>query len=245
MKIKQLICLLALTTPLTAYADFLSFSIGGGAWHTKPDGTFRKDGDPSNIDVDKELFWSKSTEGYIFAVFEHPVPALPNIKLAYTKISQSGEGDSDYEFDGEVYSGNVKNNFSVKSSDLIAYYEIFDNIISLDLGLNIRYVNADYHVRETATTLSSKDNFKQVVPMAYALIGASPYPGLRFSAEISYITYSGSDVSDMTAKVAYTTDYYVGFEAGYRKQNYNFDDVSNTHTNLSFEGAFGGAYVKF
>ena len=113
MKTKQLICLLALTMPLTAYADTLSFSIGGGAWHTKPDGTFRKDGDPSNIDVDKELFWNKSTEGYAFAVFEHPVPALPNIKLAYSKISQSGKGDSNYEFDGDVYSGEVKNNFSV------------------------------------------------------------------------------------------------------------------------------------
>ena len=237
---------MALTTPFTAHADFLSFSVGGGAWHTDPQGDFRKDGDPTGIDVDKELFWDKKTEGYVFAVFEHPVPALPNVKLAYTKISQSGEGDSDYEFDGEEYLGNVKNNFSVKSYDLIAYYEVLDNIVSLDLGLDIRYVDADYNVRETAINgLSSKDNLKTVVPMAYALIGATPYPGLRLSAEISYITYSGSDVSDMNAKIAYTTDYYVGFEAGYRKQNYNFDDVSNTHSNLSFEGPFGGAYVKF
>jgi len=247
MKIKQLICLLALATPLTTNADTLSFTLGGGAWGTSPSGDFRKDGDPSGIDIDKELFWKDKTVGYYFAVFEHPVPVLPNIKLAYSEIKQSGQGDSNYEFDGEVYSGNVKNNFSVKSTDMIAYYEILDNIISLDLGLDIRYVDASYNVRETTglLPLSSKDNFKQVVPMLYALVGASPYPGLLFSGEISYITYSGSDVSDMTAKVSYTSDYFVGVEAGYRRQEYNFDDVSNIHSNITFDGVFAGAYVKF
>jgi hypothetical protein len=76
-------------------------------------------------------------------------------------------------------------------------------------------------------------------------VGASPYPGLLFSGEISYVTFQGSDVSDMTAKVSYTSDYFVGVEAGYRRQEYNFDDVSNIHSNITFDGVFAGAYVKF
>lgn len=245
MKIKQLICLLALSTPLMANADTLSVTVGGGAWDSDPDGGFKKKQDPSDVDVKDDLFWDSKTQGYAFAVFEHPVPALPNIKLAYTKLKQDGSGNANFVFDGEVYNGDVKNNFSIESTSLIAYYEILDNIVSIDLGVDIRYVKADYKISEELTNTSSNDSFKQVVPMVYALIGASPYPGLLISGEISYVTYQGSDVSDMTAKISYASDYFVGVEAGYRKQNYNFDDVSGIDSNISFDGVFAGAFVKF
>jgi len=45
--------------------------------------------------------------------------------------------------------------------------------------------------------------------------------------------------------VSYTTNFFVGVEAGYRKQQYTFDDVSGTDSDLSFDGVFAGAYLKF
>ena len=246
MKIKQLVCLLALTTPAIANADTLSVAVGGGVWNAAPHGGFNKTKDPAEVSVKNDLFWDTETQGYFFATFEHFVPLIPNVKLAYTKTDQSGEGNASFVFDGTSYSGNVKNDVSVKSIDLIAYYELLDNIVSVDLGVDVRNVKADYHISQTSpTTQSSSDSFNQTFPMLYVLVGASPWPGLIISGEASYVTYSGSNVSDLTAKVAYTTDYFVGFEAGYRKQNYNFDDVSNTDSNISFDGLFAGAYAKF
>jgi hypothetical protein len=59
------------------------------------------------------------------------------------------------------------------------------------------------------------------------------------------MSYSGSTISDFTAKISYTTDFFVGFEAGYRTETIELDDVDDTDANLDFKGPFIGAYVKF
>jgi outer membrane protein len=246
MNIKNLLCLLAVATPLTVNADTLSISVGGGVWNAAPSGDFQKtidaeNGDPS-VNVNNNLFWDTETQGYFYATLEHPIPILPNARLLLTQIDQSGSGNTSFTFDGDTYSGNVSNNFSIETLDLILYYEVLDNIVSLDLGLNVRNLKADYTINDTSNTTDSLD---ETVPMLYGMVGFSPLPDLIISGELSYIAYSGSSISDLTAKVAYTTNFFVGFEAGYRQQKYEFDDVSDTDAKLDFDGIFAGAYVKF
>lgn len=247
MKIKQLFCLAILSSPLTtqitAYADTLSVSAGIGIWNTSPTGSFQKTGDPTNVNVKDDLFWGSETQGYLFATLEHPVPIIPNAKIMVTKIDQAGSGNTTFQFDGNTYTGNVSNDFSIQTIDLIGYYEILDNVVSLDIGLNIRNLQVDYNISATGVTTS--DSMSETIPMLYALVGGSPIPDLIISGELSYIAISGSTISDFTAKVAYTTSFFVGFEAGYRKQQYTFDDISGTDADMSFDGVFAGAYAKF
>ncbi len=247
MKIKQLVCLAALSTPLTVHADTLSIAVGGGVWNASPSGSFRKTTDPTEVNVKDDLFWSDDAQGYFFATLEHPIPIIPNVKLMATKIDQSGSGIAKFTFDGVDYDGDVSNDFSIETLDLIAYYEILDNVVSIDIGLNIRKLKVDYTIIGTVsdTKTTTTDSLDETIPMLYALVGGSPIPDLIISGEISYIAYSGSTISDFTAKVAYTTNFFVGFEAGYRKQKYEFDDVSETDAKLDFDGVFAGAYLKF
>jgi len=249
MNTKQLLCFAALSAPFATHADTLSISAGAGIWNTSPTGSFQKKGDPTDVNVKDDLFWGNETQGYFYATLEHPVPIIPNIKIMITQIDQSGNGNTDFTFDGKNYSGNVSNDFSIQTVDLIGYYEILDNVVSLDVGLNIRSLKVDYTItgEDPVTTLSvtTTDSVSQTIPMLYALVGASPIPDLIISGELSYISYAGSTISDFTAKVAYTTNYFVGLEAGYRKQQYTFDDVSGTDANMGFDGVFAGAYVKF
>ena len=243
MKIKQLLCLLAVACPFTVNADFLSISAGGGVWNTSPSGSFKKTTDPADVDIKNNLFWDSEAQGYAFITLEHFVPIVPNARLMLTRIDQSGNGATNFDFDGQNYSGNVSNDFSIQALDLLLYYEVLDNIISIDLGLTIRNLKVDYTITSTGT--STTDSLDETVPMLYLLVGGSPWPDLILSGELSYIAYSGSTISDFTAKVAYTTSYFVGFEAGYRKQKYEFDDVSETDAMLEFDGLFAGAYLKF
>jgi len=148
-----------------------------------------------------------------------------------------------FVFDGQTFTGNVDNDISIETTDLIAYYEVLDNVVSLDLGLNIRNLKIDYTIISTGSTTS--DSVSETIPMLYALIGASPWPDLIISGELSYIAFEGNTVSDFTAKIAYTTDFFVGFEAGYRKQTFELDDASETDADLDFDGVFAGAYLKF
>lgn len=242
MNTKQLLCALALATPFTAVADTLSFSAGAGAWNTSPSGDFKKTTDPAAVDVKENLFWDDKTQGYAFMTLEHPVPILPNARLMYTSIEQSGSGNTSFVFDGDVYTGNVSNDFSIDALDLILYYEVLDNVVSLDLGLNVRNLKIDYTINDSSNTTDSMD---ETVPMLYVLVGGSPIPDMIISGELSYVAYSGSSISDFTAKIAYTTNFFVGFEAGYRQQKYEFDDVSETDAKLDFDGIFAGAYLKF
>ena len=237
-------CILA-GLPCMASADVLSFAIGGGVWNETPEGGINKTTDPAAVDVKNNLFWTEESQGYLFATLEHPVPILPNVRLMYTSLDHAGSGNTSFEFEGEIYSGNVANDFSVEQTDLLFYYEVLDNVVSLDLGLNVRLLDISYSISDNSGTPPSNGSVSGAVPMVYGLIGGSPWPGVLLSAELNYMAYSGSTLSDFNAKISYTTDFFVGFEAGYRTQTIELDDVDDTNANLDFNGPFIGAYVKF
>ena len=236
-------CVLA-SVPCIAAADILSFTIGGGVWNETPEGGIAKIGDPLSVDVKNSLFWSEESQGYLFATLEHPVPLLPNVRLMHTSLDHSGSGTTTFNFEGVGFSGNVANEFTIEQTDLLLYYEVLDNVVSLDLGLNVRVLDITYSIADNGGNTTS-GSVSGPVPMIYGLVGGSPWPGLLLSAELNYMAISGSTISDFNAKIAYTTDFFVGFEAGYRAQTIELDDVDDTNADLDFTGPFIGAYLKF
>jgi outer membrane protein len=238
-------CCVIAAAPGLAAADTLSFAIGGGVWNETPEGSIIK---PSNaptpsVDVKNNLFWDEESQGYIFATLEHPVPIVPNVRLMYTSLDHAGSGTTSFTFEGTTYSGNVANEFTIDQTDLLLYWEVLDNVVSLDLGLNVRLLDISFKINDGTST--TDNSVSAPVPMVYGLIGGSPWPGLILSAEANYMTVAGSTISDFTAKIAYTTNFLIGFEAGYRTQTIELDDVDDTNANLDFAGPFIGAYLKF
>lgn len=231
--------------PVMAAADVLSFTIGGGIWNETPEGNIiQPSGAPTpSVDVKNQLFWSEESQGYLFATLEHPVPILPNVRLMYTSLDHAGSGNTSFEFDGVTYSGNVANDFTIEQTDLLFYYEVLDNVVSLDLGLNVRLLDISFTINDGISNTS--ESVSGTVPMIYGMVGGSPWPGVLLSAEANYMTLSGSTISDFNAKISYTTDFFVGVEAGYRTQTIELDDIDDTDANLDFKGPFIGAYVKF
>lgn len=231
--------------PVMAAADVLSFTIGGGIWNETPEGNIiQPSGAPTpSVDVKNQLFWSEESQGYLFATLEHPVPILPNVRLMYTSLDHAGSGNTSFDFDGVTYSGNVANDFTIEQTDLLFYYEVLDNVVSLDLGLNVRLLDISFTINDGISNTS--ESVSAPVPMIYGMVGGSPWPGVLLSAEANYMTLSGSTISDFNAKISYTTDFFVGVEAGYRTQTIELDDIDDTDANLDFKGPFIGAYVKF
>ncbi len=242
---KVLICAsVLLMLPAVASADFLSFTAGGGIWSETPSGSIRRTVDATNVDLRDNLFLNKKSQGYLFADIKHAIPLVPNIRVMYTKLDHSGSGTTIFKFNNLTFSNDVVSNVQIKTLDVIAYYQLMDNVVDLDLGLNIRKIDLSY-IFTSSTGISTSNSIRQVFPMLYALVGASPWPGLKISADISYVAYSGNSISDMTAKIAYTTSAFVGFEAGYRRQNFKLNDIDSTNANVTFAGPFVGGYLKF
>jgi outer membrane protein len=242
-KLQTLAALAVLTLSSTAMADFASVSVGAGTWQETPSGGFYKTGDPLEVSVENQLFWQEENQNYLFAKIEHPVPLIPNIRVMRTTLDQNGSGSATFTLNGVSISGTVNNVTSFEQTDVTAYWEILDNVVSLDLGLNAKLIDLSYTVTDGSNT--SSDSVKTTIPMVYALVGFSPMPGLLINAEGSAINYSGSTFSDYVLKVSYTTDYLLGVEAGYRNQTYKLDDIDGYFGELKFKGPFAGVYLKF
>ena len=244
-KLLSLTCAAILSVPAISMADTLSVAIGGGVWKEDPSGYFRNasTGDLTDVDLKNDLFWKEENQGYLFITFEHPVPIIPNVRILTTSLDHSGSGTASFVLDGKTFTGDVASSGSFDQTDITAYWEVLDNVVSLDLGLNVKFLDFSYSVASTGQ--STSDSVDATIPMLYGLVGVSPIPDLILSLEANYVSIDGNSLTDLAAKVAYTTNFHVGFEGGYRSQSYKLDDVDGYFGKLDFEGPFLGAYVKF
>ncbi|MDX1823642.1 MAG: TIGR04219 family outer membrane beta-barrel protein, partial [Thiohalomonadales bacterium] len=243
-KLSTLACAAILSVPSLSLADTLSVSIGGGMWQEDPSGYFRNGslGDTTNVDVNDDLFWTEENQGYLFVTFEHPVPLVPNFRVMNTSLDHSGSGTASFVLNGKTFSGNVTSSGSFDQTDITAYWEVLDNVVSLDLGLNVKLLDFSYSVSSTTVGQTpTSDSLSATIPMLYGLVGASPIPGLFLGVEGNWIGYDGNNLTDFTAKVSYTTDFLLGIEGGYRSQTYELDDVDGYFGKLEFKGPFIGA----
>ena len=230
----------------TANADTLSFAIGGGVWNADPSGDISSTLDPAGtpaVDVKSNLFWDEESQGYLYATLEHPVPLLPNVRLSTVTLDYDGSGTTTFDFENVTYTGTVTSDISIDQTDLLLYYELLDNVVSFDLGLSIRSVDLDYNITDGTNT--TRDSVSETIPLVYGMIGGSPWPDLLFSVEGSIISYDGNKLSDIMVKVSYTTNFLLGFDAGYRTQTLELDDVDDINSELDFDGLFVGAHIKF
>lgn len=245
---------LAITLPTLllsapALADIASLRFGGGIWDHDPSGYIRYQSTNSshNADLKDDLNVEGDQEGYLYAIVEHPVPLIPNIKAMKTGLTSSGSGtiNTTFEYGGDTYTQgeDITSELVLDHTDIILFWDLLDNVVSLDLGITAKMIDGE-------TTLTYQGNtetyqFDGVIPMGYAAIGVSPWPGLEFRLEGSALSVGDNSLTDYTAKVSYTTDYMLGIEAGYRSLELELDDLEDVYSNMKFDGPFVGLYLHF
>ena len=136
---------LALATLMTSFsmADVIGGEINLGYYNHAPSGTVQYQGDV--LDIQDTLKWSDEADMFAKIYFEHPVPLIPNIKFGYTDFGHTGAGQvtQAFNFAGQAYNvnSNIDSKLDLKMYDLALYYEILDNWLNVDVGLNIKYVD--------------------------------------------------------------------------------------------------------
>jgi len=256
MNQKLLFLLLLLMLPLAANADTLGVKLGAASWRYDVTGDLRyKSKNPVNdIDVENDLRYDNDTRTFVYLIFEHPVPVLPNVKLSYTDIKTDGKGplSRPFSYGGLNFTAldTVKSDIQLKQTDITLYYSPLDNWVNLDIGLNAKYIDSKANI--TTTNRSPNLNISETadvstwVPMLYAGVGFDlPLTGLGISADGSYIGYSGSHFYDFSVRLGYDTPWFLGVDVGYRKVKLKLDDISNFSADISFDGYYGGLYLHF
>lgn len=242
---KILLGAIVATLPLTAMADtILGFKVGGGSWTHDPSGSITSSvgGSGTSADLKNDLQLAKKSEGYTYFQLEHPVPLIPNFKYMKTAMTTSGSGNATgtFTFNGTsvTASSAVTSKLQLDQTDYIFYYELLDNVVSLDLGLNAKMIDGK------ATVNADSSSFKATVPMLYAAAEIAFTDNFALGMDISSISVGKNTISDITTKVSYTTDFMLGIEAGVRTQDIKVD-VDSVKTSMKFSGAFVGVYFKF
>lgn len=221
-----------------AQADTL-FGVYAGA------GTWQQDysGDVtsgiSTVDVENDLALDGDSNTVLYVAVEHGVPVLPNIRAQHFTLDVDGDNvlSQTIEFNGQVFSvsDSVATTVDLSQTDAVLYYEILDNVVSLDLGMAISMLDGSIEV--SSSTDSATADFDEVVPMLYAKARADlPLTGFWVGAEAQGMSYDDNSLIEFNAQVGWESGIGLGIEAGYRAVEIeisDFDDVAEAQLEIS------------
>ena len=157
------------TVSIISSADIAGLSAGIGTWQSSPAGTMGS----TNISLDSTLNLDKENGNYVFLALEHPIPLLPNIRLAHTDLQWAGQGlvTAGTSLDEVVFPVDqaVDVDLDLSHSDITFYYEILDNIIDLDVGLTARLFDGQASL--VGSLQQERVDVEAVIPMIYGKAG--------------------------------------------------------------------------
>ena len=252
--ITTLACIATLASTLSA--DFGRIEMGGGAWNQTPTGVLSY---TESATVGGTYTSNEKEEQSIYAwmLIKHPIPILPNIRLEYTTLKDTGivEGNfKDFTVPGATTTGSL----DITQYDVIPYYNLLDNTAwtTLDIGLDLKVMETTYKVDGVTVAgiggvSDYEDTTSVIIPMGYVRARIEiPVTNIGLEADVKYITYQGNTVSDIRVKVDYTLDFIPvvqpGFEIGYRVQKFDLtSDDEKTKMNIDFSGVYAGLMLRF
>lgn len=239
---------------MSAQADVFRLEMGAGVWRSDPSGTIQYNGNPA-FDVVNTADFAEETSPYAWIFLKHPLPIIPNIRLEYVDMGYSGNSKGTLVWNGVSY-GNAYNELNMQQLDGVFYYNLLDNTfwLTLDLGLEVKYVDGDYSLADNTHTLAAvNENFSGFFPLLYLrLRGEILETGIGVETMGRGIVYNSSSLYDLQLKIDYTLDVIPfikpGLELGYRIQSVDLDhddiDIS-ADVDVDFKGFFGGMTVRF
>ena len=229
-----------------ARADTMSVKLGVQQWKSDVSGYF---GEASDATISPD-FAETSQHKFLLAL-EHPLPLVPNLALSHSENEASGmvRLAQTYRLGEQLYSVasvlNARADYS--TTDLTFYYEMLDSsLIGVDLGVQVRYLSADFHVDESQNSLSSSADASDWQPMAYAkLHSALPLVGLRSYVQLA----KGDDNHEYEMAVGYQfvdsilADMSVFI--GYKDSKTVLDKVDGIYAEQRWESVFVGLELAF
>ena len=245
-----LVCGTMLAT--VASADMAKFEMGGGVWNQTPEGFLSyTDGATTG-----KYTSNKKEDGsaYLWMLIKHPIPIVPNLRLEYTNIEDKGVVTGTFkDFDAPT---STTGSLELTQYDVIPYYNILDNTMwtTLDIGIDLKVQETNYQAKGVTIDGVINQNYDDsetvVIPMVYARVRVELPLNIGVEADGKYVTYDGSTIYDMRAKVDYTFDFVPvvqpAIEVGYRVQKFDITSSDDkTKMDMEFSGVYAGLMLRF
>ena len=216
--------------------------VGGGAsvgyWYSGVSGVATQGNEL--VDVENQLDLEDSGNVQLSAWLEHPVPVLPNLRLAFSRLEKNGDGEFSGSFGNLTLASPaaVSSELDLDQLDLTLYYELLDNWVNLDAGLTVRSIDGELLIEEKSSSSNmNRTEIDAILPMAY-LAARFDVPGTDVSlgAEGNGVAYSGDSVIDFAAYGQYEIAL-LRLQAGYRRMSIDVED-GNESLDIEVDGPF-------
>ena len=220
---------------------------GAGTWEQNFSGDVTSG--TTVVNVESDLGVDDDRNNVLYVALEHPLPILPNLRLQRFKMDVEGANTlvRNIEFNGQAFavSDDVTTMVDLTQTDLLFYYEVLDNTVSLDLGIVVSNMEGELAVE--GSTDSAEADFDEFIPMAYGKVRADlPATGLWVAAEAQGISYSGNSLFEFNAMVGYESPFGLGVEAGYRVVDLEIDDFDDIESaELDVKGPYAAINFHF
>ena len=229
-------------TTTTAEAEFIGLNISTSDWSSAPSNSYNSTSSES-IDLIDDLDTEDPAQSSMTIILEHPITALPNIRYRGSQL------DSDISNDGEAFiSGNQgSSTFDLSHDDIVLYYQLLDNWVDLDLGVDVKRLDGEVSFDGTAGGTVSVD---ETIPLLYLSARFDlPFEGLYVGADINAnvidLGISESSAQDSTIMMGYESGSGLGIEGGFKYFSLDLDNVDAPDTDLEYDGIFLNGYVNF
>lgn len=235
--------LLTLQAP-PANADFAGLNIGVNHWAPDLTGSFNSTNSTS-IDLTSDLAINDPSQTSLVLTLEHPIPVLPNVKYQNYDLETSGSSTLNriIQFNGQSYgpaNGQISSTFDLSHDDIVLYYEILDNWLSLDLGVDIKRFNGEVGISGNNITID------EIVPLLHISARADlPFSGFYIGADLNYLSSGDNSGNDSTLLIGYESNIGLGIEGGIKSFNLELDDADNVDTDIEYEGIYLNGFYHF
>ncbi len=243
------IAALALQFSTPIHADFVGLNIGVSYWSPSLSGDFSSAGE-SDIDLSDDLDIDDPSQSSLVLSLEHPIPILPNIR--YQSIELDSDGSSalsgNITFEGETYTAGetVRSTFDLSHDDIVLYYEVLDNWVNLDIGVDLKKFDGEVSMVGSTNTNKGSIDVDETLPLLYLSARFDlPFSGFYVGADISSFSIDDSSADELTVRLGYESGSGLGIEGGVKTFSLELDDADDLDTNIEYDGAYINGYFHF
>jgi outer membrane protein len=242
----------------------IDFEVSVGAIQQKPSGyaSYKPVSQiRDRIDLKNDARIEDKTQPWARLKFEHPIPIIPNIKLAYMPVKFEGGGTltQNIRWGNYTFEANASYNLSAKLDrvDATLYYNLpfiktaTAGKLDVEFGLNVRTITFEGKLegkaRELGIMVSEAASITLPIPMGHLAAEIKPINQLSLLGEVNYIGFSKSAYYDYRAGLRLSpvrTLLKPFVEVGYRSEKLKIDE-KDVKTDINMGGAYALVGIEF
>lgn len=242
-----------LALPAVSGAAGVEVAVGG--WYHEPEGNiaFKPLTAGDTLDVERDLRYDE--EARLTGRLKIDVPGpLPNIYLMATAMNFEGTGRKNvsFKFGDQTFSANVDffSEVNLDHYDIALYWGIplvkgaTLNKFNLELGVNVRIVDLEARVRQSATGLSESKDFTLPLPMVYVGAQINPVDWLAIEGEVRGLSIDNDSIWSIIGRVKVRPAGPLFIAAGWRHEDLDIDE-DDVKADVQVSGPFAEVGLEF